>query len=61
MEERLAKKGKNFSKKKIVSLVGFGFGQIRKICNFKAVVSAIIAALKKLSQLSEKAVTTVTR
>ena len=55
------RKGKDFSKKKIVSLVGFGFSQIRKLCNVKAARSAIIAVLKRLSQLFKKAITVVIR
>ena len=58
---KTSRKGKDFSKKKIASLVGFGFSQIRKFYNVKAARSAIIAVLKRLSQLFEKAITVVIR
>ena len=50
-----------FSKRKLVSLVGFGFRQIWKISNGKAAGSIITSILKKLSQLSRKAVTAIMR
>ena len=57
----MEKKGKHFGKKKIVTLVGFGFSQMWKINNAKAVGSAITSVLKKLSLLSGKAVTAIMR
>ena len=37
------------------------FSQIRKLCNVKAVRLAVTSVLKQLSQLSEKAITTIIR
>ena len=51
-----SRKGKYFSKRKLVSFVGFGFNQMWKNSNVKAVGSAVIAFLKKLSSLSRKVV-----
>ena len=56
-----SRKGKYFSKKKIVSLVGFSFSKMWKISNFKAAGSAVTSILKKLFQLSGKAITTIIR
>ena len=46
--DRVEKKGKHFGKKKIVTLVGFGFSQMGKISNAKAAGSAVTSVLKKL-------------
>ena len=59
--KRKAKKGKYFSKKEIVTLVGFGFSQMWKISNAKVAGSAVTSVLKKLSQLSEKIVIVIMR
>ena len=50
-----------FSKRKLVSLVGFGFRKIWKISNGKAAGSVVTSILKKLSRLSRKAVTAIMR
>ena len=49
---KTSKKGKDFSQKKKKRLflwLVLAFSQIGKICNFKAIGSAVIAILKKLS------------
>ena len=47
----------NFSKRNVVSLVGFGFEpNEEKISNAQATGSAVTVVLKKLSQLSGKVV-----
>ena len=56
-----SRKGRYFGKKKIVTLVGFGFNQMWKIGNVKAVGLAVTSVLKKLSQLLGKAVTVIMR
>ena len=50
-----------FSKRKLVSLVGFGFSQMWKISDAKTAGSVVTSVLKKLSQLSRKAVTAIMR
>ena len=49
----------HFSKKEIVTLIGFGFSQMWKINNAKAAESVVTSVLKKLSYLSGKAVTAI--
>ena len=56
-----SRKGRYFGKKKIVTLVGFGFNQMWKISNIKAVGLAVTSVLKKLSQLLGKTVTVIMR
>ena len=51
----------HFSKKEIVTLVGFGFSQMGKISNAKVAGSTVTSILKKLSQMSGKAVTAIMR
>ena len=51
----------NFSKRKVISLVGFGFSQMWKISNAKAVGLAVTSVLKRLSQLSGKVVIAIMR
>ena len=51
---KTSKKGKDFSqkkkkKKRLFLWLVLAFSQIGKICNFKAIGSAVIAILKKLS------------
>ena len=60
-KESSSRKGKYFGKKKIISLVGFGFNQMWKINNAKAAGSAVTSILKKLSQLSGKVMTAIMR
>ena len=59
----LAENGKRkyFSKRKVISLVGFGFSQMWKISNAKAVGLAVTSVLKRLSQLSGKVVIAIMR
>ena len=55
------KKGNDFSKKRYFLRPVLIFNQIKKFYNAKAAELAIPFVLKKLSQLFEKAVTTVIR
>ena len=56
-----SKKGRYFGKKKIVTLVGLVSAKCGKISNAKVVRSAVTFVLKRLSQLSGKAMTAVMR
>ena len=56
-----SRQGKYFSKRKVVSLVGFGFNQMWKISNAQVARSAVTSVLKKLSQLSGKVVIAIMR
>ena len=56
-----SRKEKYFSKKEIVTLVGFDFSQMWKISNTKAAGSVVTSVLKKLSQLLGKAVIAIMR
>ena len=44
---KISRKGRYYGKKKIVTLVGFGFSQMWKISNAKATGSVVTSVLKK--------------
>ena len=58
---RIAEKESILARKKVVTIVSFGFSQMWKISNVKAAESAVTSVLKKLSQLSGKAVIAIMR